>query len=613
MTSCPVQETGFASGSIQMAQNPRKKTTQIKKKKLARNTPGTTRTTESTGKSAAASKLQKQHQSNHNAKIKQPLLGRSELKKIGGLLKTELERTVKNVKASGQPRLYYLSYLFRNRVRDRFWGRLGAVHEGGTSSRNSVYCDARVGSYAYDNISNGGLEDNNDSTESYDYTRFPVEIGPDAVRFQLWKLTDARFREAAEQYYSRKSRELHFEQFNPGLSSNRNMPAQKSFQYKEFPELDRDYWQYIVRKAGRYIKRHRDIKNSWFEFAGTRRQNIFVNSHGSEVLTQLGIYELRGHLWTLTPQGEGIAQEINLVEGNLNDLPDEKEFINIIKHNLGSLRAKARAQRINSYSGPVLLAPSASGVFFHEVIGHRLEGSRLLSPDEGATFRDLRGKQVAPQYIDIVDDPTLATYQGRGLIGHFRYDDEGNPAQRAVLVEKGILKNFLTTAAPIPGQRAINGHARNHYHERPISRMGNLFVINHQPVSDQDMRAMLIEEIRRQKKDYGIHIKEVLGGETGTGNYDFQAFKGEIMNAVRVFPDGNEEPIRGVDFVGTPLSALDAVACLGSNPVLDNGYCGAESGMIPVSTIAPAMLMRNLELQSTEQERFTQYALPLPY
>ena len=127
------------------------------------------------------------------------------------------------------------------------------------------------------------------------------------------------------------------------------------------------------------------------------------------------------------------------------------------------------------------------------------------------------------------------------------------------------------------------------------------------------MRQLFIEEIKRQKKPYGIWVKDTLGGETGTSSYDFQAFKGEILDAVRVFPDGREEPIRGVDFVGTPLSSLDSVVCLGDDPTLDNSYCGAESGVVPVSTVSPSMLMRNLELQGQDRERYTQYIVPLPY
>ena len=531
-----------------------------------------------------------------------------------GYLQNELERSRKQLKLPGKPRIYYLSYLFRNHVTDSLWGRLGAINEASSRVENSVYCDVRVGSNRYDNTSGGGLEDNSSQDESFDFVHMPNEPVKDAFEFGLWKLTDARYREAAEQYYERKSRELHFIDPNAKLASRVPRPVARRFRYREFAKVDLEYWKKLIRRAGRELKKHAEIKNSWFQFLAQRQQRLFVNSEGSVILQQTAVYELRFRVWTLTPEGEGLSQELNLIEGNIDDLPTEQEFLRALRERIATLLELRAAPRLTSYAGPVLLSPDATGLFFHEVIGHRLEGSRLLSPDEGATFMDLRGKRVAPDFIDIVDDPTDPRYaDGRTMIGSFDYDDEGARSQRAVLVEGGVLKNFLTTSAPIPGQRALNGHARNSLYERPISRMGNLFVVNRQPTSAADMRAKFVEEIKRQKKPYGIMGKEVLGGETGTESYDFQAFKGEILSAVKVYPDGREEPGRGVDFVGTPLSALDSVICMGDDAIMDNSYCGAESGMVPVSTIAPSMLIRNLELQSQDRERFTQYVLPLPY
>ena len=541
------------------------------------------------------------------------LHSKAELDKIRKYLKAEMARSLRLLKKPGQPRVCYLAYLFRNGRRETIWGRLGAVHDHTRQVRNTVFCDVRVGSYRYDNVTDGGLFDNSEKDESYDYIHMPAECVEDSFKYSLWRLTDARYREAAEQFYQRKSRELHYVDSNRALPSRVKRQPVRSLSATHFEEIDTDYWRHLVRKAGALIKSHPSIKTSWVDFTCFHNQALFVSSEGSEILQQHAEFELRAHLWLLTKEGKVVVQEVNLMEGNVHDLPGEKDFLGLMRDRIALVHTLAKAPHLNAYSGPVLLSPSAAGLFFHEVIGHRLEGTRLLSTEEGATFRDLRGKRIAPEYIDIIDDPTQREFGGRSMVGHFDFDDEGSPARRAVLVERGVLKNFLTTAAPIPGQEELNGHARNSLHERPISRMGNLFVVNHAPVSESEMRERFVEEIKRQKKRYGIYVKEVLGGETGTSSYDFQAFKGEIMHAVRVFADGKEEPVRGVDFVGTPLSALDALVCLGDAPRLDNAYCGAESGSVPVSTIAPAALLRSLELQAKRRETLTQYAMPLPY
>ena len=545
----------------------------------------------------------------------------NDLKKIGKFLEEELLRFTKvfsNKKENNfnnAPPLYYLSYLFRNKIKHKFAGYLGSIFQTKIKSENTVYCDSRVGSYKYDNTSNGNLKSFTDKENQNEYHVMPLEINEDAFRFCLWRLTDYSYREAVKQFYARKSSELEFLNLYPKLNS-RVAPVNKNnivFNYNNLTKIDKDYWCYLIRKAGKVIKKYHQIKDSWFEFFCEQTQSLFIDSQGQKILRQNEIFELRIHLWLLQKNGEAYSQDLNLIEGDLSNLPNEKEFMELVVERINFLFAISNASRLNSFSGPILLSPIPSGVFFHEVIGHRLEGSRLLSPDDGATFLNLKGKQITPDFIDIIDDPLLKSFDNRKLIGHYKYDDEGFTAKKVVLVEKGILKNFLTNSTPIPKQKLHNGHSRNQDIQRPISRMSNLIINNHKPVPDIELKSLLINEIKKQKKPFGVFIKEVLGGETGTDAYDFQAFKGEILNAVKVYPNGKEELIKGVDFVGTPLSALDAVVCLGENKILSNSFCGAESGLIPVSTISPAMLLSNLELQSVERERFTQYALPLPY
>jgi hypothetical protein len=112
---------------------------------------------------------------------------------------------------------------------------------------------------------------------------------------------------------------------------------------------------------------------------------------------------------------------------------------------------------------------------------------------------------------------------------------------------------------------------------------------------------------------FGIMVLDGEGGETATDTYDFQAFMGQIALAVQVWPDGRQNLVRGVNFVGTPLSALRDVIAAGNRPVCENAFCGAESGLVPVSTTCPALLLRNLELQASDQRKFAQYVLPMPY
>ncbi len=536
----------------------------------------------------------------------------AEMDVIARYLREELARSMAHLRRPGHPRVYFLSYLFRNERRESVRARLGAIAEHQVDARSHVFADLRVGSYRYDQVAQGGLDDNAPDDESIRYIEMPAEVSEDAYKIALWRLTEARYREAAEQYYERKSDELHYVDEARRLPSRVKGKGAKAGHLARFRDIDVDKWTHTLRKASGLLKASPEIQVSELELSAWHRQQRFVSSEGADIVEQRAIFDLHATFWMLAPRGHRIEQEVSFVTSDPDELPDERGIVKMVQDRIDLLRALARAPHLPSFSGPVLLAPVPAGLFFHEVIGHRLEGSRLLSSDEGATFANLRGKPIAPKFVDIVDDPTVRRHGGKSLIGSFDHDDEGRRATRAALVEGGVLKSFLTTAAPVPGQKELNGHARSSRHERPISRMGNLFVTSREPLAKDALWERFLEEIKKKKAPYGIFVRETLGGETDTRSYDFQAFKGEIMYAERVSPDGKRELCRGVDFVGTPLSALDSLVALGDDVTVDNAYCGAESGMIPVSTVAPSALMAILELQSKDRQRFAAFALPPP-
>ena len=254
-----------------------------------------------------------------------------------------------------------------------------------------------------------------------------------------------------------------------------------------------------------------------------------------------------------------------------------------------------------------------AGVLFHEAIGHRVEGCRLLSSVEGQTFKDQIGKRVTSPGVQMYDDPRMTTFKGKSCIGSYDYDDEGVRAQRADLLKDGKLAGFLTSRSPIKvrGHKS-NGHGRNEKNQKPISRMAVTVIESTQGKSFEELKAMLIEEVVAQNKPYGLVVYDIRGGETDTTTYDFQVFSGEIAHASLIYPDGREEHIRGVDFVGTPLQALQNIAAVGSDQTLTNAYCGAESGYIPISIISPSILLKSLELQSKEEELVPPYVLNKP-
>jgi TldD protein len=539
---------------------------------------------------------------------------RKEALKLAEAMEVELQRSMEQLRAPRHPRPYYMSYLVRDIENYSVWARYGSLYQDKREHKRICYADVRVGSYRYDNTSKGGLGDTNEESEAnYEVTELPIENDLDSFRFSLWRLTDAKFRDAVSKFHGKKSRDVSFLDQNRSLPSFQKMAGETSIEPLKSFEVDQDFWRQFVKKASVTFKKFPEIKNSYVEFNAEMVTKIFVSSEGVCRIWQEPLFSLSAYFWYHT---RDLDQDYSIVRhvGRLGELPDLESFKKVIEEKVEQFREVAHGDEMTSYAGPVLMAPKAAGLFLHEVVGHRLEGSRLLSESEGRTFRDKVNRRIMHPELTLIDDPSLASVGGDSLIAHYPYDDEGAPASRAVLVEKGVLKGFLTTRSPIQKRgHQSNGHARNHGDERPISRMANLVVCSHSSHSWDDLKRMLIAEIKRRKLPFGIILLDVEGGETETEAYNFQAFLGQIAVAVKIYPNGKERYVRGVDFVGTPLSSLNDIIGVGRDLVVDNGFCGAESGTIPVSTVAPAMLLSNLELQAKNPSKVTQYAMDLPW
>src|SRR5262249_14543736 len=255
----------------------------------------------------------------------------------------------------------------------------------------------------------------------------------------------------------------------------------------------------------------------------------------------------------------------------------------------------------------------AAAVFFHEVFGHRAEGHRQKDITEGQTFASKVGQPILPNFLSIVDDTTMKKLDGTDLLGYYQFDDEGVPAQEVTLVDHGILRNFEMSRSPLADFPHSNGHGRRQLGAVPVSRQGNLIVKSSKTMTNAQLRAKLIELIKEQNKPYGLLIDDIAGGFTFTGRGQPQAFQVLPLVVYKVYPDGRpDELVRGVDIVGTPLAALTKIVATGDTTEVFNGYCGAESGSVPVSAASPAILTRELEVQKKQTSTDRPPILPPP-
>lgn len=541
------------------------------------------------------------------------MLPRSTIHRLIPILRKDAGRALR-MKVPGFPRVYYCSFLLRDLEWFNTWASSGSIYRRRSDHTRNVYADIRVGSYRYDQTTDGGLTDNDRERESVSHLTVPIDDRDyDGLRLALWRLTESKFREALKDYSNKESGRISTPDHHSELPSFVRLPRKVDIAYGRRQQVDEERWVRFVKKASKWIAELPNVSTSWVEFDSSQETKLFVSTEGRILAQHSTTFSLTATIRKLTSEGATIEQEVVINCADVRELPTAQKFRKMVLEKHRQLLRLARARQLHSFSGPVLLYPHPAGLLFHEAVGHRLEGSRLLSADEGQTFRGLEGKRVLNVDIDVIDNPRLTRFRGERCIGSYHYDDEGTPAKNAVLIEGGVLRGFVNTRAPTARRKfEPNGHARSRKFQRPVSRMGVFMVRGKETVSMLRLRELLIQEIKRQRKPFGLIVYQTSGGETDTTSYDFQAFSGEISYATLVYPDGRETVVRGVNLVGTPLQALNNIIAVGDSPELDNGFCGAESGLVPVSTISPAVLLSNLELQAKNEELVSQNILPRP-
>jgi predicted Zn-dependent protease len=528
----------------------------------------------------------------------------------------ELGRSTERLRLQGYDAPYYVAYQVKEVTRAELAGRYGAIFEDTERRDRSLYVDVRVGGYDFDS---SAPEDpmlllGADGPSWYAPKEAPLDGDVQALRTALWLATDERYKEALASYFKKKSREVYRAASEPRTASfSREAPTRHVDPPRPFP-FDRERWRGLVRQATGAFRDHPEIFDSSVKVVAERHVRWFASSEGAAILTEQLLYGVHVQAVARAPDGQLLEDGRDFYARAEADLPSPQALRAAAAQVIAELEALRRAPAVDPYTGPAILEPEAAGVLFHEAVGHRLEGERLEDDKDGQTFKGQIGQAVLPPFLTIVDDPTLATAHGTSLNGSYLFDEQGIAARRTVLVRDGRLETFLLSRRPVRPFEASNGHGRSQGARPPMARMANLVVESSKRVPLPELKRMLMAEARRQGKRYGLVVRDITGGNTNTTSYGYQAFKGTPRLVYRVdAKTGAEELVRGVELVGTPLASVNKVMATSDAARVFNGFCGAESGFVPVSTVAPSILVGELELQRVARASERGPILPSPW
>jgi TldD protein len=522
-------------------------------------------------------------------------------------MQAELNRAKTDL-AKSDPAPYFLSYTVYDQDQIFIAGAYGALLSDTAVKRRNTDVTMRVGTPELDNTH--GQSRSSGMTSG----TLPLQDDPDATARVLWELTDREYKRAAPAYLNVKTntavkaeeedKSPDFSKADPKIHVGEKLVA---------PPFDRKAWEDEVRRVSGAFRKYGDVYYATVILQVGSSNARMVSSEGAAVETPSATARLVMEAQTRADDGMDLLRVETFQAPAVSGLPSEAVLMAKAEKMAADLKELRKAPVAEPYAGPALLSGRAAAVFFHEVLGHRMEGHRQRDEEEGQTFTKKVGQEVLPKFLSVVDDPTVGEINGTKLAGTYEFDNEGTPAERVVVIQDGVLKNFLTSRMPIKGFDKSNGHGRNQPGLMPTGRQGNLIVTSSQAVPEKQLRQMLMDEAKKQGKPYGLYFDDIQGGFTLTTRSLPQAFQVLPVIVYKVYADGRpDELVRGVDIVGTPLAALTRIITTGDTQHVFNGVCGAESGSVPVSAVAPAMLFSEMEVQKRAHGRERPPILPAP-
>ena len=532
--------------------------------------------------------------------------------KLALILQEEVNREFSILKQQEIP-AYYIAYRVDEVKNFQVTAQFGTLINSTQSDSRILTITMRVGNPQLDNFHK--LRDKIENS-SFGRIQLPAENNPEAIKNLIWKATNEAYQDAVSKL-SRVRTNVAVKVDEEDKAADFTLSAPVVFNeaplkgdYIKFDQVD---WEKRIKKYSAAFLKDEAV----FYGAATVNYEVlrkyFVSSQGDNVIQNTSGVNL--HVQGITKANDGM--ELPLYNSYFAYRPDkltaDADIMKQTEQMVANLTALKNAPVADPFSGPALLSGEASGVFFHEIFGHRIEGQRMKSEDDAQTFKKKVNELILPTTLNIYCDPLQKSYNNTDLNGYYKYDDEGTKAQKVTIVEQGVLKNFLMSRSPINGFTSSNGHGRSQVGMQAVSRQSNLIIETSAPKTASELRNELIQLAKSQNAAYGYLFQQVTGGFTMTGRFVPSSFNVTPTLVYRVYVDGRpDELVRGVDLIGTPLSMFAQIDMAGGEKGVFNGMCGAESGSVPVSCCSPTFLIKKIETQKKAKSQDRPYILERP-
>jgi predicted Zn-dependent protease len=543
-------------------------------------------------------------------------------------MRDELDRSRElRVIGGGDDAPYFFSYDLTDTSQFQVAAVLGSPISTSRVRFRSPQIEVRVGSYDFDDT--GHIFSGRYTGARFD-TSFPLDDDYLALRDALWLSTDTAYKTAVESM-SRKRAAL-----NSAAAQTDQLPdfsrvaPVKSLAKITRRKVDDAAWTARTAKLSALFGAVPEVMASGVDLQILDGVTYLLTNEGASIRYDDSLARLYARAEGQAPDGMMVRDAVSFQSLDIDKLPSEAEMRKGLTAVAENIRALAHSPVGESFSGPTLFEPQAAAQLLAQLLGDNLRAPRkpLAEPGRNINFvpseLDTKiGSRIFPDWVDIVDDPAQSAWQGKPLVGFYQFDLEGVPGKAVSVVEKGVLKSFLTTRQPIKSSATSNGHARllGNYGARAAA-IGNLFVKTSQNESLPSLKKKLIDMCKERNKPYGMLVRKL--------DYPFSAGRNELQALAqsgaqsggsvrplsppvlvyRVYADGREELVRGLRFRGVSTRSLrDVLAASQETALFDFVNNGAPLAMFgvggmlaPTSIVAPALLFEEIEFEVPQDQ-----------
>ncbi len=502
--------------------------------------------------------------------------------------------------------VYYLALQVTESEMFRVYSTWGGVAERRHNKERLLDLDLRVGGPELDNTHRA-------AGEGSPATPVSLEDDPQALRSDIWLEVEHRYRDAVDRYIKTVAdHAVKVKEEDPSPDFSAEPKAEYSEPTRPL-NADEAAFEAEARRLSAIFRRHPDVLESSVQMSAKSETRRFVNSEGTAIEQSRPLYEVRISASSRADDGMEFSLYKQYPGRTPAELPAEAAIAADTEAMGRTLKDLKTAPLVDPFVGPAILSGRAAAVLFHEVLGHRLEGHRQKDENTDQTFTKKLNSRILPEFLTVTSDPTREALGTVPLMGAYKYDDEGVAARPVTLVDHGILKAFMMCRSPVRAFAHSNGHGRKQPGRGAVARQANLIVSASRTMPVAKLREELIRQCRLKKKPYGLIFEDIEGGFTFTGRTTPNAFNVMPIVVRRVYTDGRpDELVRGVDLIGTPISTLERIMAAGDDTGVFNGYCGAESGYVPVSATAPSLLVGEVEVQRKQKGQDRPPLMPQP-